>query len=159
MSCCDLAEFRWTEPGVLVGSSLPQWAISLAAYKVFDFLCLQSERVHRDDFDCFVFCFSQLSQTHLTEAVFVFPLQLMALRTCVCSCMCLCFYKRVLLFSKCVSCVCVCVCVCVLVGRMSIPSVTVAVPSFHAPAAPRESSSLGSLSVLFNERAPHQNAG
>ena len=117
VSCCDLAEFRWTEPGVLVGSSLPQWAISLAAYKVFDFLCLQSERVHRDDFDCFVFCFSQLSQTHLTEAVFVFPLQLMALRTCVCSCMCLCFYKRVLLFSKCVSCVRVCVCVCVCIGR------------------------------------------
>lgn len=50
-------------------------------------------------------------------------------------------------------------CVCVLVGRMSIPSVTVAVPSFHAPAPPRESSSLGSLSVLFNERASHQNAG
>lgn len=48
---------------------------------------------------------------------------------------------------------------CVLVGRMSIPSVTVGVPSFHAPAAPRESSSLGSLSVLFNECASHQNAG
>lgn len=57
-------------------------------------------------------------------------------------------------------CLCsVSVCVCVLVGRMSIPSVTVAVLSFHAPAASRESSSLGSLSVLFNERASHQNAG
>lgn len=57
-------------------------------------------------------------------------------------------------------CLCsVSVCMCVLVGRMSIPSVTVSVPSFHAPAAPRESPSLGSLSVLFNERASHQNAG
>lgn len=61
---------------------------------------------------------------------------------------------------------CVCVCVSVpppapvlkvrrvLVGRLSIPSVTLAVPSFHASAAPRESPSLGSLSALFNERAP-----
>lgn len=113
LSCCDLAEFRWTEPGVLVGSSLPQWAISLAAYKVFDFLCLPSERVHRDDFDWFFF-FPHLSRTHLTEAVFIFPLQLMALRTCVCSCMCLCFYKRVTLFSKCV---CVCALAYVCIGR------------------------------------------
>lgn len=68
----------------------------------------------------------------------------------VCDTVCVCAF---VLFGS------LCVCVCVLVGRMSIPSVTVAVPSFHAPAAPCESSSLGSLSVLFNERASHQNAG
>lgn len=71
-------------------------------------------------------------------------------------CACLCICKHV---PPCSPSVCVCVCMCVLVGRLSIPSVTIAVPSFHASAAPRESSSLGSLSVLFNEHAPHQNAG
>lgn len=49
-------------------------------------------------------------------------------------------------------------CLCVLVGRLGIPSVSIAVPSFHASAASRESSSLGSLSVVFNERALHHNA-
>lgn len=49
-------------------------------------------------------------------------------------------------------------CLRALVGRLGIPSVSTGVPSFHAPAAPRESSSLSSLSVVFNERALHQNA-
>lgn len=70
-----------------------------------------------------------------------FSLQQMALRMCVCPCVCA-PPPPVLKVRR------------VLVGRLSIPSVTLAVPSFHASAAPRESPSLGSLSALFNERAP-----
>lgn len=43
--------------------------------------------------------------------------------------------------------ICLCFCLCVRVHA------SVTVPSFHAPAAPQESSSFGSLSGLFNERA------
>lgn len=49
-----------------------------------------------------------MCQTHLTDAKFVFPLQLMALRMCVCSCVCLYFCKHVPLFCE-YWCVCVCI--------------------------------------------------
>lgn len=74
VSCCDLAEFRWTEPGVLPGSGPPQWAISLPAYKVFGYLCLQSKQVHKITSNCFEVFFSPECLKHLTDAKFVFLL-------------------------------------------------------------------------------------
>lgn len=104
----------------------------------------------RNDFKLFAFFSSYLSVSDTQVSTQVLS-GFVSVLVSVCN-ICLCYCKHVPVFF-------VCVCMCVLVGRMSIPSVTVAVPSFHAPAAPRESSSLCSLSVLFNERAAHQNAG
>lgn len=129
---------------------LPQRTISLPASEGFGYLCRHSKQIHK---------------RRLQTVIIIIFLKILpsnpSHRCKVC----------IFLFNKWLSgCVCVGVCVRafvlplhprpppkvrrVLVGRLSIPSVTLAVPSFHASAAPRESPSLGSLSALFNERAP-----
>lgn len=108
-SCCDLAEFRWTEPGdPRRRSGLPQWAISLPAYKVFVYLCLQSKQVKKIKSNyfkgLFFFCPSPECQKHHTDAEIVTSSSTNVSQG-VCLFLCVCFIVSMCLCSVSVLCV------------------------------------------------------